>query len=165
MKVNILGNFDINAGTILPGFAQTGKWYEYFTDDSITVSSVNAPINLFPGEYRLYSTVRMKSPRFLLGIKDELITDPKHFLNVYPNPSAEEFTIETKGLQPAPVTISISDNSGRIIRQIKSEVITDGPQLFKWDGKTNNGSKARQGIYFIQVQIQGRTETVKIIKE
>jgi hypothetical protein len=165
MKVNILGNFDINAGTVLPGFAQTGKWYEYFTDDSITVSSVNAPINLFPGEYRLYSTVRMKSPRFLLGIKDELITDPKHFLNVYPNPSAEEFTIETKGLQPAPVTISISDNSGRIIRQIKSEIVSEGAQLFKWDGKTNNGSEARGGIYLVHVQIQGRTETVKIIKE
>ena len=165
MKINILGNFDINAGTVLPGFAQTGKWYEFFSDDSLTVAAVNAPINLQPGEYRLYSTVRMKSPKILLGIKDEVIADSKHFINVYPNPSAEEFSIEIKSLSPAPVTISILDISGRIIRQIKSEIVTDGPQLFKWDGKTSAGAEAGRGIYFVQVQIQGKTKTVKIIKE
>jgi Alpha amylase, catalytic domain/FlgD Ig-like domain len=165
MKVNILGNFDVNSGTIIPAFSQTGKWYEYFTDDSITVSAVNAPINLQPGEYRLYSTIRMKSPKLLLGIKDETITDSKNFLDVYPNPSPEEFTIEVKGLQPAPATISILDISGRVIRQIKSDIVSEGPQLFKWNGKMYNGVEAGKGIYFIQVQIQGRIETVKIIKE
>ena len=164
MKVNILGNFDVIPGTILPAFIQTGKWYEYFSDDSITVAAVNAPINLQPGEYRLYTTVRLKSPKLLLGIKDEIIPDSKQFVNVYPNPSSEEFTIEIQNFKPSPVTISILDISGRMIRQIKSDIITESMQLLKWDGKTSNGAEVSKGIYLVQVHSAGRSETIKVIK-
>lgn len=165
MKVNILGNFDVNAGTILPGFPLAGKWYEYFTDDSITVAGVNDPINLQPGEYRLYATVRMKSPKFLLGIDDENMPDSDHSVNVYPNPSRKELNIEIKSILPSPVTISIFDISGRMIRQIKSDITSGGSQLFQWDGKTASGVEAGKGIYFIQIRTPGRSETVKVIKE
>ena len=163
MKVNILGNFDVNSGTILPGFQQTGKWYEYFTDDSITVDALNAPINLQPGEYRLYTTVRLKSPKVLLGIEDEKVPDSEFFVNVYPNPSSEEFTIEIQSLRPSPVTISILDISGRVIRQIKSDIAGVGLQLFNWDGRTGWGVKAGIGIYFVRIQTSRRSETVKVI--
>ena len=165
MKVNILGNFDVNAGIILPGFVQTGKWYEYFTDDSLTVEAVNAPINLKPGEYRLYTTVRLKSPKLLLGIEDIRTSDPEHFVNVYPNPSKEEFYLDVRGATFSPVTISIFDISGSMIRQIKSGIIANGSQIFKWDGMTASGIETSKGIYFVRVQTQGRMEAVKVIKQ
>jgi 1,4-alpha-glucan branching enzyme len=165
MKVNILGNFDIGTGTIVPAFQQTGKWYEYFSDDSITVEGVNVPINLEPGEYRLYTTAKLKSPKLLLGIEDEYMPDSEHFVNVYPNPSHGEFTIELRSIQLSPVTISILDLTGRLIRQMKSDIVTGGSQLFKWDGKTSYGAEAGKGIYFIQTRTRGRSETVKIIKQ
>jgi Secretion system C-terminal sorting domain len=163
IKVNILGNFDVNSGTILPGFQQTGKWYEYFTDDSITVDALNGPINLQPGEYRLYTTVKLKSPKVLLGIEDEKMPDSEFFVNVYPNPSSEEFTIGIQSVRSSPVTISILDISGRVIRQIKSDIAGVGLQLFNWDGKTGSGSKAGTGIYFVRIQTSRRSETVKVI--
>jgi hypothetical protein len=165
MKVNILGNFDLTAATILPGFLQTGKWYEYFRDDSITVAAVNDPISLLPGEYRLYTTVRLKSPKLMLGVEDELMPDAEHFVNVYPNPSTQIFNIEILTERPAPVTIIILDFSGRIIRQIKHDLTSGGAQLFTWDGKTAGGSEAGKGIYFIQIRTRGKTETVKVIKK
>jgi 1,4-alpha-glucan branching enzyme len=165
MKVNILGNFDIGAASILPGFQQTGKWYEYFTDDSITVTGVNDPINLQPGEYRLYTTVRLKSPKNILGIEDEMINGSEHFVNVFPNPSSREFNIEIKSERPSPVSISILDISGRVIRQVRSDITTVGSQIFIWDGKTSGGAEAGKGLYFIQTLTGGRSETVKVIKK
>jgi glycosidase len=163
MKVNVLGNFDINSATILPGFLQAGKWYEYFSGDSITVVSVNDPINLQPGEYRLYTTQRLKSPKALLGIDNQKMPDSGYFASVYPNPSSDDFTFKIFILQPSPVTLSIIDLSGKIIRQEKIN-ISQGLQLFKWDGKTGNGSEAGKGVYFVQIRTSKRSETLKIIK-
>jgi hypothetical protein len=163
MKVNVLGNFDINSATISPGFLQAGKWYEYFSGDSITVVSVNDPINLQPGEYRLYTTQRLKSPKALLGIDNQKMPDSGYFASVYPNPSSDDFTFKIFILQPSPVTLSIIDLSGKIIRQEKIN-ISQGLQLFKWDGKTGNGSEAGKGVYFVQIRTSKRSETLKIIK-
>ncbi len=35
MNVAIIGNFDVQAGTINPSFQHTGKWYNYFAGDSL----------------------------------------------------------------------------------------------------------------------------------
>jgi hypothetical protein len=165
MKVNILGNFDVASGIIVPGFQQTGKWYEYFTGDSITVILVNDPITLLPGEYRLYTTSKMESPKLLLGIEDQKFAVSDHFVYVYPNPSPDEFTFEIRNAQPSQVNITITDLSGRLIRQEKINISTEGYQLFRWDGTTGNGSQAGKGIYFVQIRSPQRSETVKIIKK
>lgn len=55
-KVTLIGNFDVVAQNIIPYFQQTGTWYEYFTGEIRNVTSTTDPINLQPGEYRLYST-------------------------------------------------------------------------------------------------------------
>ena len=164
MKVNVLGNFDISSATMLPGFIQTGKWYEYFSGDSMTVVSVNDPITLQPGEYRLYTTQRLKSPKALLGIDSQKIPYPGQNVSVYPNPSKNEFTFEINISQPAPYTVSIIDLSGKLLRQEKINISAEGLQLFKWDGKTGNGSDAGKGVYFVQIQTPKWSETVKIIK-
>jgi hypothetical protein len=165
MNVTILGNFDVNTGTIIPGFQQTGKWYEYFTGDSITVDAINAPITFQPGEYRLYTTKRFSSPKLLLGIEDQELPGTNHFVSVYPNPSPYEFTFEIRASQPSSVTVSIFDLGGRIIRLEKTDISTEGVQIFKWDGKTASGSEAGKGIYFVQIRTKQRSETVKIIKK
>jgi glycosidase len=165
MKVNVLGNFDLSAAAIQPGFLQAGKWFEYFTGDSITVAGVNDPITLLPGEYRLYTTSRLKSPKLLLGTEDRYIPDQDKFVTVYPNPSPREFTIEIRNINPSPVNISVLDLSGRLIRLLKSETSSEGSALMKWDGKTSNGTEAGKGIYIIQVRTTGRIETTKIVKQ
>jgi hypothetical protein len=165
MKVNILGNFDVTSGSIIPAFPQAGKWYEYFKDDSINVSDVNEPIDLQPGEYRLYTTTRLKSPKLILSYHDITLGDNKSFVHVYPNPSKGDFIIETEDVSPSPVNISVFDISGRLVRRIKSEIVAPGNQQFGWDGKTESGLDAANGLYFIQVKVRKRTETVKVVKE
>lgn len=62
MDVVIIGNFDITTKSVNPNFTKTGIWYEYFTGEVRTVSNQTATIDLKPGEYRLYSTVKLSDP-------------------------------------------------------------------------------------------------------
>jgi hypothetical protein len=164
MNVNILGNFGVTASSIVPAFSQTGKWYEYFTDDSLNVTNVNDPINLLPGEYKLYTTRKLPSPKLIIGIEEYQSPEEKLIVLVFPNPSAGEFTIEIGSRYPGPSLVSIVNLSGRVVRQLNTTISGDGLQIVKWDGRTSDGSVAPSGIYLVNVKMPMGSKTVKIIK-
>lgn len=163
LKVNILGNFDVASASILPAFQQTGKWYEYFTDDSIIVASVNDPITLKPGEYRMYTTKRLKSPKNILGAAEKTYLLQDHFATVYPNPSSRDFKFKIEINNPAPVKIIIHDFSGKPVRQIDYDA-TIGQEIVTWDGNTSSGSEAPKGLYLARIIAGNRNETIRLIK-
>ena len=51
MDVAIIGNFNVTPLSPSPTFSRTGKWYEFFSGDSIEVTDVNMLVNLQPGEF------------------------------------------------------------------------------------------------------------------
>ena len=165
MNVNVLGNFGVTLASIDPAFPQAGKWYEYFTGDSIIVANVNDPLNFQPGEYRLYTTKKLASPKLILGIEDQRITEKELFVSVYPNPSPGEFTFKIQSHYPTSASVSVFDITGKMIKQLKTNIPSDGYQSVKWDGKSADGAVTPRGIYFVQVRTALRYETVKIIKE
>jgi hypothetical protein len=63
MDVVIIGNFDIETKDVATEFTKTGTWYEYFTGEIKEVSNTSEAISLNPGEYKMYSTVRLLDPR------------------------------------------------------------------------------------------------------
>ena len=63
MDVVIVGNFDITQKSISTTFSKTGTWYEYFTGEEKSISNLSTAITLNPGEYKLYSTVKLLDPR------------------------------------------------------------------------------------------------------
>ncbi|MFD1294521.1 alpha-amylase family glycosyl hydrolase [Lutibacter holmesii] len=63
MDVIIIGNFDIVDKSVATSFTQTGTWYEYFTGEEKNVSNTSESITLKPGEYKMYSTVKLLDPR------------------------------------------------------------------------------------------------------
>jgi hypothetical protein len=165
MKVNILGNFGLATASVNPSFQQTGKWYEYFSTDSVIVANVNDQISLNPGEYRLYTTTKLASPKLILGIEDQKEVKRDHIASVWPNPSSGEFTFEVQSLYPTPLSISIFDIGGRLIRQIRTNISGDPKQIVNWDGRTANGAGAPRGIYFVNIRTSVQSEVLKIIKE
>lgn len=162
MSANILGNFGLTSSSIDPVFPQTGKWYEYFSGDSLTVTNIDDQITLRPGEYRLYLTKKMKSPKIILGIEDLHSPENDSFVTAYPNPGKEQFNFEFHNVAPAPASITISDMTGRVIRQINS-VISSEPLL--WDGKSSAGNEVPKGLYLVTVNSGYQIKTIKIIKE
>jgi flagellar hook assembly protein FlgD len=88
----------------------------------------------------------------------------EHFATVYPNPSSEIFNFKIKSPVPTPASVSIYDISGRMIRQLRTNISADGMQSVEWDGKLANGSVASAGIYIVHIATTVRFETIKIIK-
>jgi hypothetical protein len=165
LKVNVLGNFDVAAAPIIPAFQQTGKWYEYFSDDSINVSSVNDLINLQPGEYRLYTTKRLNSPKNLLGIEDYFIPGKESTATAYPNPFTDELILRLNSSRPENVVISILDLHGSLLKEIKFFSTGQGLETISWDGRSAKGSVLSPGIYFIKINSGEKTSVIKVIKK
>uniref|UniRef100_UPI003563EF0E alpha-amylase family glycosyl hydrolase n=1 Tax=Labilibaculum sp. TaxID=2060723 RepID=UPI003563EF0E len=62
MDVRIIGNFDVEAGEIDPNFSETGTWYDYFSGEELTITDVNALIDLEAGEYHIYTNKQLTTP-------------------------------------------------------------------------------------------------------
>jgi len=163
MKVNILGNFGVTSTNLFPAFQQAGKWYEYFTGDSITVSDVNTQLLFRPGEYRLYTTKKMTSPKLILGTEDIIVPDRNDQVIAYPNPSDGEFSFIFENDIRPPLTVTVCDLTGRIVRQIRS--FASGSDIISWDGRANNGSDLPPGIYIVHFKSPGSSSTVKVVRK
>ncbi len=45
-----------------PIFQYNGKWYDYFSGDSITVENSTLSITLNPGEFHIYTSKKLPTP-------------------------------------------------------------------------------------------------------
>ena len=158
MSVVVLGNFDVNEGSIVPGFPQTGKWYEYFSGDSITVAAGNDPIILQGGEYRLYTSKRLSKPETGLGIGNPVADKNQQLGMVYPNPSGSFFTIPVNLKTQTKAGLYIYDATGRVISCLFDGKLTPGYHEFTW-----SPSDGRAGLYLLRLVTDTRTETARLI--
>ena len=91
MNVTILGNYGIRLSRGVPDFQHTGWWYEYWTGDSLQVNDVATPLWLLPGEYRLYTNVRLKKPDIISSVdpRGSVMSEDNARLDIYPNPAGD----------------------------------------------------------------------------
>lgn len=150
MKVTVIGNFDVKAGTIDPEFQQTGTWYDYFSGDSLVVTDVNESLPLDPGEYHLYTSVKLPKPMFTGVEEREIPTAGSHSAILCPNP--------TRG------TI-------RIIAQAsieKTELYSISGSLLQTAIHSNEMdlSPLPRGIYYLRISYSSESqEILKVVKQ
>ncbi len=146
MDVRIIGNFDVKTDSISANFSKTGTWYRYFTGEEMDVSDVNAPIRLRPGEYRIYTTKRLETPR-ITSVENDLRVNELS-LKVYPVPAADQLNIES-GVEMK--TIRIFDINGRQVQRIDHPGTNTVIDL----------SSCSRGLYILNVTGQSGAETHK----
>ncbi|MBA4406995.1 alpha-amylase [bacterium] len=124
MKVAVIGNFDVVSQSASLTFQNTGKWYEFFSGDSLTVTNVNMQMNLLPGEYRLYTSNRIpKASDLITAIKQEHELPAEFRLEQnYPNPFNPETVISYQLPVSSYVTLKIYDLLGREVATLVNEV-------------------------------------------
>lgn len=145
------GNFDVISQNTSVEFTQTGKWYEFFTRDSIEVTTAIQNLSLQPGEYRLYSTRKFDDPHVITDIQESLIQDRD--LTIYPNPVSDQVVIK----------------SGKMIRAI---------EMYSMEGKLVNRklnindldinlnvADLNPGIYILRTILDSEIITQKIVKK
>lgn len=145
-----VGNFGVLPGVASVTFQDTGKWYEFFTRDSIEINSVQQNISLAPGEYRLYSTRYFDNPKVITET-DEVPFD-KGKLTVYPNPATNVVTVTSAN----PVSqILIYSLTGKLMFQ--NNVVSEKKISINVAGFT-------PGVYLLKGIQENNTATQKFIK-
>ncbi|HSP88556.1 MAG TPA: alpha-amylase family glycosyl hydrolase [Ignavibacteriaceae bacterium] len=167
MDVTLIGNFNVTALDVNPNFQSSGWWYDYFTGDSINVSNPTANINLQPGEFRIYTTVKLPTPEpnIINDVErneDVLITD--YFLEQnYPNPFNPTTSIEFRIVNSGFVSLKVYDILGREIKSLVNEDLGNGIYHVDWNGDNEFGEKVGSGIYFYRIETEDYKDSRKMI--
>ncbi|OIV42806.1 alpha-amylase family glycosyl hydrolase [Flavobacterium johnsoniae] len=142
--VLILANFDVTAQNVATGFPYAGTWYNLMDNTTINVTDINAPINLTPGEYRIYGNKTAN-----LAIED---FEKGSTVNLYPNPVSNYFTLNT-----AAVKVQIFSVSGQLVKSFASNGNVD----FQF-----GVSELQTGLYIVKASDENdKTQVMKFIKK
>lgn len=122
MDVVIIGNFSTTFKQTTANFSRTGIWFDYFGNSSFSVTGVNQPIVLAPGEFHIYTTVQQPSPG--QNLVDFLVTaiEPSVDLgiSIFPNPNKRgKMTIHWENFPEGNVIIKTIDFVGRELHTLK----------------------------------------------
>lgn len=151
MDVRIIGNFDVKSGAVSANFSHTGTWYEYFTGDSVEVTSLSDEISLEAGEYRLYTTKKFNITPLPTGIKENVRVTNKFLM--YPNPATDYVYIESTDRINE---IQIFDLSGRLVSSRKADAYTTELDT----------SGIAKGIYLVCVEAENESKQLsKLVLE
>jgi len=82
----------------------------------------------------------------------------------FPNPFSQKTTISYKLGTASHVSIEICDLSGTIVRSLENSLQVFGNHSVNWDGRDDKGNLLPGGIYIGQVNIDGRSYPVKLVK-
>jgi 1,4-alpha-glucan branching enzyme len=153
-NVVVLGNFSVVSRQAVPNFTSTGVWYEFFTGDSIVVSSVSAPIAFQPGEYRIYSNKKWKSPDTYIDLLlSSVPAKTNGSMKVFPNPASDYCEFQLPNFLDEKVSISIFDISGNTIYQTEHQTFAGSILLDLHSFNFKNGLHAckiisKNKVYF-----------------
>ncbi len=164
MNVNIVGNFGVTAGSMNPNFPNAGIWYDYFTGDSLNVANVSDQISLQPGEFRIYTTLKLPTPEdgkeIITGINEENVPTEFSLYQNYPNPFNPSTTIGYQLPVDGFVTLKVYDILGSEITALVNEYQHKGN--YKVQLSTNN-LQLSTGVYFYKLQAGDFVQTKKMI--
>ncbi len=184
MDAFIIGNFGVTQLSALPNFSRTGWWYDYFSGDSINVTSntnLTDSVTLAPGDFKIYTTSKLPAPEpgILLDadkIGDQLPVDFNLEQN-YPNPfnpsTMIRYAIPNVTLsalsraesrdEGSRVVLKIYDILGREIKTLVNKEQAYGVYEVIWNGDDELGNKVSTGIYFYRINAGSFVDTKKMM--
>ena len=166
MNVSVFGNFDVNNQSTIANFQHTGLWYDYFTGESLNVISTSMSIPFTPGEYHIYTDVKLPVPDLIVtDVKkndNAIITDYKLFQN-YPNPfnpsTTINYSIPSIGTShDLSVQLKVFDVLGREVATLVNKEQSTGNYSVIFDA-----SFLSSGIYFYTLRAGNFIQTKKLI--
>lgn len=142
--VLILANFDVTAQNVATGFPYSGTWYNLMDNTAFTVTDVNAPINLPPGDYKIYGNKTAN-----LAIED---FEKGNTISLYPNPVSNYFTLNS-----AFKKVVIYSVSGQVVKSFNS----NNNAAFQF-----GVSELQTGLYLVKASGENdKTQVMKFIKK
>jgi flagellar hook assembly protein FlgD len=98
------------------------------------------------------------------GVPDEGGPGVARLLAAYPNPFRSSTTISYDLSAPSPVRLFVVDPTGRLLRVLETSDLKDpGNHVVQWDGKTDDGREAAQGVYYYSLAAGGVRRSLPVI--
>ncbi len=161
-NISIIGNFDVIASEIDPSFHHGGIWYDFFTGDSIDVNDTSEKIALAPGEFHIYSDVKLETPAEdpVTALEEIIQKQPQKFeLNQnYPNPFNPVTAIKYSLAFSSDVEITIYDIQGRRVKTLVNTFQNQGDYTLNFSGENFSS-----GAYFYTFKAGSFIQTRKML--
>jgi hypothetical protein len=157
-KLCVIGNFDVVSQSANITFPEAGTWYDYLNGTTITTTGTAQSITLEPGEYHVYLNRNVVST----------VTTPVSSINasgnnlsikVYPNPVAQNSTIDLNIPESGNVRIDLVNIMGQQSQNIKTGFLSKGHYTIN----LNKNKSLPAGVYLLKVNTNATAGTVKII--
>jgi len=84
-------------------------------------------------------------------------------LGAWPNPFNPSVKVELYSAREQRIRVAVYDIAGRCIRQLLDKEVLAGRLSVDWDGVDENGNSVPSGIYLIQFQAKGVSDSRKIV--
>ena len=99
-------------------------------------------------------------PTAVVGSETSLALAPV----VSPNPFGAETTIRFGMERSGPVSVTVYDLSGRLVRTLASENLAPaGLRSVRWDGRGDDNRRLANGVYFCRIHADGRTTASRVV--
>jgi len=144
-----VGNFDVISRYYTVNFPSAGTWYDYFWADSLVLENPSVQITLQPGEYRFYSSKKLSGYGSInIGYESPAASQK---ISVFPNPAFDRITVAGNEQMKS---VRITSLSGKVLME-----------RFPLSDKVSfDISYLPDGIYFIRVNYQSKSETLRLVK-
>ncbi len=162
LSLVVIGNADVIAQTGSVTFPTSGTWYSYLTGTTITASGAAQSITLQPGEYYVYIN---RNAGGTLATAITAVNDIANELKliVAPNPVNGATTIEYYLPESGNVLMNVIDMNGKKITNLVNGFKTKGKQSIAINSNGFNTNQIGNGMYLLQLQINGKEKTEKFI--
>lgn len=169
MNVTIIGNFDVVSHSSEFSFSNdsaNANWYEYFTGDSIKIENGKINIDLQPGEFRIYTSLKISTPQNGRDIISSIMQNEKEILKDYvvyqnyPNPFNPITVLKWNLPKKGNVLIKLYNILGQEISVLVDEIEEAGEHQFFFNADNYNISS---GVYFVTFYLDNFVKTKKLI--
>ena len=138
-----------------------------FSGDSFAVSGSSLPVNLQPGEFHIYTDLRLETPEpgLVTNINNdsEIVPLSYRLSQNYPNPFNPSTTVQFELPQLSKVNLVIFDLLGRKVKTLVNKSVAPGKYEVQWDGRNEGGVPISSGIYILHFRAREFEQNRRII--
>lgn len=169
MNAVIVGNFHVVPQTVSLSFLHPGTWYDYFSGDSLVLSSsLNVALPMAPGEFHIYTSKPLPppDPDLITAVDEPVGMTPREFelSPNYPNPFNPSTQFRLALPRAGAVELVIYNPLGNPVRRLIREHLPAGVHHIVWDGRDDRGRELPSGLYLARLQAAAFTQTIKLTK-
>jgi glycosidase len=153
MNALVAVNIDVNSQDKILYFQNNGWWYEYFTGDSLEITG-NTNITLNPGEYRIYTNVKLDQPVIQNTVDIEEFKMAEWEVNIYPNPSCHFIKVSHNSKSNKPLSYAIVNTKGEMV--LSEKLLVNENHI--------NIENLKKGNYFLIIRQNNQIVAKEFIK-